>query len=239
LLAGLYEPADGHLLFNGNIIDTNNRDWFRQHVSSVFADFHLFENLHCGPAAEARAREYLKRLCIDHKVEIDNGRLTTLKLSAGQRRRLALVAAFLHDRPICIFDEWAADQDPEFKRFFYEEFLIELRRQQKAVIVITHDDRYFGIADTVIKLEEGRIVEHADDRPPEVTNHRTMESMLQEVVARLTKLEGGDDIDALLVRAREQQDELHKWRDRPPSPDRKYQVVAEVMAVIGSASRFS
>ncbi|MFD1905689.1 ATP-binding cassette domain-containing protein [Paenibacillus rhizoplanae] len=61
---------------------------------------------------------YLKMLDLDGKVSIDNGRFSTLKLSGGQRKRLALLICYLEDRPIYLFDEWAADQDPEFRKFF-------------------------------------------------------------------------------------------------------------------------
>ena len=71
------------------------------------------------------------------------GAFSTLDLSQGQRRRLALLAAWLEDRPICILDEWAANQDPSFKQIFYHELLPELRAAGKALLVISHDERLF------------------------------------------------------------------------------------------------
>jgi putative ATP-binding cassette transporter len=91
-------------------------------------------------------------------VQVEDGVFSTIDLSTGQKRRLALVTAYLEDRPIYVFDEWAADQDPEFKRVFYEELLPELRERGKAVLAITHDDRYFGVADRVLHMDWGRIV---------------------------------------------------------------------------------
>ena len=99
---------------------------------------------------------------------VRSARLSSTQLSQGQKKRLGLLAAYLEDRPIFLFDEWAADQDPEFKRLFYTQYLPELKRAGKSAIVISHDDRYFGIADRVIRLERGRIV-NAEANVPAVT----------------------------------------------------------------------
>jgi putative ATP-binding cassette transporter len=91
-------------------------------------------------------------------VKVVDGAFSNRALSTGQRKRLALVVAYLEDRPFYLFDEWAADQDPSFKAVFYEQLLPELRARGKAVIVITHDDRYFDLADRLLKLDNGQIV---------------------------------------------------------------------------------
>jgi putative ATP-binding cassette transporter len=96
-------------------------------------------------------------LQLNNKLEIRNGHLSTIELSQGQRKRVALLNAYLEDRPIYIFDEWAADQDPQFKRIFYYELVSDLKARGKTVIVISHDDRYYGLADRLIKLESGKI----------------------------------------------------------------------------------
>ena len=98
-------------------------------------------------------------LDIEHKVQIQDGVLSTTNLSQGQRKRLALLTAYLEDRPIYIFDEWASDQDPVFKDVFYRQLLPELKNQGKTVIAISHDDRYFDQCDRLIKLEYGKIIE--------------------------------------------------------------------------------
>ena len=103
--------------------------------------------------------ELLERLKLSHKVRFADGRFSTTALSQGQRKRLALLQAWLEARPIYLFDEWAADQDPEFKAVFYQEILPTLKAEGKTIIAITHDDRYFHLADRIIKLESGRIVE--------------------------------------------------------------------------------
>jgi len=159
LLTGLYEPESGELLFDGVPVTLENRDEFRQNFSVVFYDFYLFEDLFgiSNEEAASKGMEYIRRLQIDHKVQIKDGKLSTIELSQGQRKRLALLAAYLEDRPIYVFDEWASDQDPVFKEIFYHQILPELQARNKTIIVITHDDRYYHVANRIIKLERGQI----------------------------------------------------------------------------------
>lgn len=159
LLVGLYKPRCGAVLLNGQPIDDESRDLYRQTFSAIFSDFHLFSHmLHDGsPEVDARGNALLKKLQLHHKVQVRDGAFTTRALSQGQRKRLALVLAYLEDRPFLVFDEWAADQDPVFKDVFYRELLPELREQGRAVLVITHDDRYFHLADRLIRMESGQI----------------------------------------------------------------------------------
>jgi putative ATP-binding cassette transporter len=159
LILGLYEPEEGAILLNGVPVTRQNLQSYRQYFSAVFADFHVFEHLVGADEVDlsAQAERYVEMLGIAHKVKIRDGKFSTLDLSAGQRKRLALVSSYLEDRPIYVFDEWAADQDPTFKRVFYTELLPELKARGKLVIVITHDDSYFGCADRILKLDEGRL----------------------------------------------------------------------------------
>ncbi|HYO62153.1 MAG TPA: cyclic peptide export ABC transporter [Pyrinomonadaceae bacterium] len=159
LLTGLYTPEAGEVRINGRPVTDETRDDFRQHFSVVFSDFYLFENL-LGvehPELDASAAGYLAQLQLDHKVKVADGRLSTTELSQGQRKRLALLVAYLEDRPVYVFDEWAADQDPLFKEVFYLQLLPMLKARGKTVVVISHDDRYFGVADRLVKLENGRL----------------------------------------------------------------------------------
>ncbi len=160
LLVGLYVPEGGEVRLNGERVDAAHRDAYRQTFSAIFSDFHLFDQLLEGHGAEldARGNRLIERLHLQHKVQVRAGAFTTRALSQGQRKRLALVAACLEDRPFLVFDEWAADQDPLFKDVFYREVLPELRAQGKTVLVISHDDRYFHLADQLVKLESGQIV---------------------------------------------------------------------------------
>ncbi len=159
IITGLYVPEAGEIRVNGEAIENASRDDYRQHFSAVFADFHLFDSLiglH-SPGLDAQAREYLEQLHLDHKVNIHHGRLSTTDLSQGQRKRLALLTAYLEDRAFYLFDEWASDQDPVFKKVFYTRLLPDLKARGKTVLVITHDDHYFHLADRVIKLDYGQI----------------------------------------------------------------------------------
>ncbi len=160
VLVGLYPQEEGAILLNDELIDDSGRDRYRQQFSAIFGDFHLFETLleQGRPELDARGNHLLARLHLHNKVQLQRGTFTTRALSQGQRKRLALVVACLEDRPILVFDEWAADQDPTFKNVFYHEILQELREQGKTVIVISHDDRYFAVADRLIQLESGQIV---------------------------------------------------------------------------------
>jgi putative ATP-binding cassette transporter len=157
LLLGFYKPDAGQIVLNGVVVDEVNLSFYRQRFSAVFADFYLFEELLDTdiPEVRERARAYLEKLRMTRNVRVTGNRFSTTALSTGQRKRLALVSAYLEDRPVYVFDEWAADQDPTFKKIFYTILLPELKALGKAVVVITHDDAYFSYADEIIKLENG------------------------------------------------------------------------------------
>jgi putative ATP-binding cassette transporter len=161
LLVGLYVPEQGEIRLDEQHITEANREGYRQQFSAVFSDFYLFDSLlgFHGKELDAEARAYLARLQLDHKVRIENGDFSTLDLSQGQRKRLALLVAYLEDRPFYLFDEWAADQDPVFKNIFYTELLPALKAKGKTVVVISHDDHYFHLADRCLKIEDGRFNE--------------------------------------------------------------------------------
>jgi putative ATP-binding cassette transporter len=165
ILAGLYVPEAGEIRLDGRLITDANRDEYRQLFSAVFADFYLFENLLGleGRNLDAQAEEYLERLHLHHKVKIQNGALSTTAVSQGQRKRLALLTAYLEDRPFYLFDEWAADQDPYFKGIFYTQLLPDLKSRGKAVLVISHDDKYFDVADRIIKLDYGKLATNSPE----------------------------------------------------------------------------
>jgi putative ATP-binding cassette transporter len=171
LISGLYAPQDGEILLDGQPITDQTRDHYSQNFSIIFYDFYLFESLLGLQAAEldTKANEYLEKLKLNHKVRVKDGAFDTLELSQGQRKRLALLTAYLEDRPIYIFDEWAADQDPYFKQVFYFNLLPELKSKGKTVLVITHDDRYFHLADRIIKLTNGKIEYDQLEHGPQVT----------------------------------------------------------------------
>lgn len=159
LLLGLYSPQQGHILLDEKSVTAENLDDYRQLFTTIFSDYYLFDELVDGQQnLPEQAGQYLQRMNIDHKVSIQDGAFTTTDLSTGQRKRLALVNAWLEQRPVLVFDEWAADQDPTFRRIFYTELLPDLKKLGKTIIVISHDDRYFDVADQLVKMDNGKII---------------------------------------------------------------------------------
>ena len=159
LLTGLYFPSSGKITVDGKPLLRTNVHRYRNMFSTIFTDFHLFDRLY---GLEEVDRDQLAQLLEDFeltdKTAFVDGRFSELNLSTGQRKRLSLVIALLEKKEVLIFDEWAADQDPQFRKHFYEDILQDLKKQGKTVIAATHDDRYFHVADRVLKMEWGKFV---------------------------------------------------------------------------------
>ena len=158
VLTGLYPPQSGRIFLDRQPVDASNAEDYRSLFSTIFADYHLFDRLYgLQPTPEALAAG-LRDLDLHAKTAVTEGRFTTLNLSSGERKRLAMAVALLEDRPIYVFDEWAAEQDPEFRQHFYDVILPQLRERGKTLVVVTHDDRYYraGYIDQMVKLVEGR-----------------------------------------------------------------------------------
>ena len=158
ILTGLYYPDNGEIFDNGDRLTPEMYPAYRNHFTAVFTDFHLFDRLYgVSRATFPRVEKLLAWVDISKKTRFEDGGFTNLNLSTGQRKRLALVSALMDERPVYIFDEIAADQDPPFRKRFYEEILPEIRAMGATIIAVTHDDRYFGAADRVVYMEEGRL----------------------------------------------------------------------------------
>jgi putative ATP-binding cassette transporter len=156
LLLGLYETKHGCIVLNEQKVEDHELDRYRSYFSAVFSDYALFDTIFDrSPETAARATVMLEKLRLADKTTITEGRFSSIALSSGQRKRLALVSAYLEDRPVYVFDEWAADQDPQFRHLFYSELLPELKRVGKAVVAITHDDQYFHYADRILQMRNG------------------------------------------------------------------------------------
>ena len=163
VLAGLYKPIRGAHRVDGTALAEDEYQAYRDRIAVIFSDYHLFRRLYGVDApAAARAHELLEFLGLQDKTRLIGDRFETLDLSMGQRKRLALMVTLLEDRPLMIFDEWAAEQDPGFRAKFYREVLPGLRSAGKTLVVITHDDRYFDVADRHLRIEEGVIVERPE-----------------------------------------------------------------------------
>ncbi|HEX4410917.1 MAG TPA: cyclic peptide export ABC transporter [Xanthobacteraceae bacterium] len=163
VLSGLYPPDSGDFTLDGRPVDNASRDEYRGLMSAIFFDYHLFQKLYgVSDADPAEISRLLAKFRLTDKTGLVNGEFRTLDLSGGQRRRLALIVSMLEKRPIMILDEWTAEQDPEFRRKFYDELLPEMMAAGATIVVITHDDRYLdelNLPARRIRMEEGRIVE--------------------------------------------------------------------------------
>ena len=163
VLSGLYPPNSGEITLDGVRVDDHNRDTYRALMSAIFFDYHLFQRLY-GIAQEqlGELESLLAQFRLSDKTGLVDGEFRTLDLSGGQRRRLALIVSLLEKRPILLLDEWTAEQDPEFRRKFYDELLPDLMAAGATIVVITHDDRYLDeltLRARRVRMDEGRVVE--------------------------------------------------------------------------------
>ena len=159
LLTGLYYPDSGTIALDERILDKTTYQAYRELFALIFDEFHLFDRLYGLDSINSKKVNDLLRLMeLDAKTEVLDEGFTNIQLSTGQRKRLAMIVALLDDRPIYVLDEWAADQDPHFRKYFYDVLLYELKEQGKTIIAVSHDDRYFHVADRVLKMEYGQFV---------------------------------------------------------------------------------
>jgi putative pyoverdin transport system ATP-binding/permease protein len=162
LLAGLYEPDSGEILLDGVRVDDSNREAYRSLIAAIFVDYHLFERLYgIADPEPGEVDRLLEQFRLHDKTRLAGGAFTHLDLSGGQRKRLALIVSLLEKRPILLLDEWTADQDPDFRRKFYDELLPTLQQAGATIVVITHDDRYLDelrLTARKLRMDEGRII---------------------------------------------------------------------------------
>ncbi|RAH38494.1 multidrug ABC transporter permease/ATP-binding protein [Halomonas sp. SL1] len=182
LLTGLYRPQEGELLLDGEPL--RDAASYRQRFSAVFSDFHQFADL-VGPegaqADPALVEAWLEELAMRDKLAFDGQSVTNPELSQGQRKRLALLMAVAEERDLLLLDEWAADQDPQFRRVFYRDLLPRLQAMGKTVFAISHDDHYFDHADRLLEMHGGRLSELTGDQRLSVS---------RDAVARLDEVRG-------------------------------------------------
>ena len=162
LLVGLYQPDSGAIHLGAAELGKDlSQEYYQHQFSTIFSDFHLFEHV-LAPSGELANDEdiasHLKELELERSVTTTQGQLSTLSLSQGQRKRVALMMSFIENTPICLYDEWAADQDPRYREIFYTQIIPQLKQQNKLVIIISHDDRYFHLADQLVQFEQGTVV---------------------------------------------------------------------------------
>ncbi len=157
-ITGLYPAQTGWIGVDDAVVSGTAVAGYRELFSSVFVDFHLFDRLygyeHVDPG---RVNRLIAEWGLTDKVSFDNGQFNRLHLSTGQRKRLALIAALIEDRPVYVFDEWSAEQDVHHREYFYRTFIPSLREQGKLVIATSHDEKYWNVADRVVKLDLGKV----------------------------------------------------------------------------------
>mgnify|MGYP000860270548 FL=1 len=167
LLTGLYQPVSGRILLDGEPV--TDRNGYLGLFSAIFTDYHLFQHLLGPEPKEALVAEWLERLQMGSKLAIEDGFIADIDLSQGQRKRVALLLALAEQREVMLFDEWAADQDPQFRRIFYQVLLPRLKEMGKTVIAISHDDLYFSLADRLLEMRQGQLTELTGERREQVS----------------------------------------------------------------------
>jgi putative ATP-binding cassette transporter len=158
-MLGICNASEGDIWLNDTLVTHENYPEYRTLFSVVFSNFYLFNELYAiDHFDQDKWNYYLQLFELEDKVKIENNRFSTTDLSTGQRKRLALVAALLEGKPVLVLDEWAADQDPYFRKKFYTEILPLLKEEDITIIAITHDDKYYHCADKVYKMEYGELI---------------------------------------------------------------------------------
>ncbi|GKW42693.1 multidrug ABC transporter permease/ATP-binding protein [Pectobacterium parvum] len=181
LLTGLYTPVSGSLLLDNRPVTAETREDYQRLFSAIFTDFHLFGQMmgpHGTEPDTALVDSWLDRLNMRHKLTLENHQVMNLQLSQGQRKRVALLLAVAEQRDILLLDEWAADQDPQFRRVFYLELLPQLRALGKTIVAISHDDHYFEHADRLLEMHQGTLSELTGD---------AREQASQDAVAQISR----------------------------------------------------
>jgi len=162
LLTGLYSPEKGKIQVDDLPITGENVQEYREQYSAIFSDFHLFDRLYgINDWSKDQINSLIREFQLDDKTSFVDGVFTNINLSTGQKKRIAMIVALLENRPICVFDEWAADQDPEFRRYFYYDLIPKLKQTGKTIIIVSHDDQYFSTADRVLKMDFGQLTAYS------------------------------------------------------------------------------
>lgn len=159
VLLGLYAPTKGFITVNDQLVNQPSPSAYRDLFAVVFSDFFLFKKLY-GISKEnlAEGQSLIEMFQLEDKVSILDNQFDTIHLSTGQRKRLGLLEALLEDKQFVILDEWAADQDPEFRKYFYQVLIPYIKGLGKTLIAISHDDRYFDVADEIITIDQGKLI---------------------------------------------------------------------------------
>lgn len=170
-LAGLLEPNDGTILYDGVDLKTLNYRELRRRVGFVLQENHLFDdsiarNIAFGEddpdmdavvwaARVANAHEFIDRFPLGYDTKIGE---SGLALSGGQRQRIAIARAVYHRPPILIFDEATSSLDTESERLVQDNMAKLL--EGRTSFVIAHRLSTVRDADLIVVLEKGKLIEH-------------------------------------------------------------------------------
>ncbi|GAB3230122.1 MULTISPECIES: ATP-binding cassette domain-containing protein [Psychrobacter] len=168
IITGIFTPTTGAVTIDKQPVNSQNNADYRQLYSAIFSDQHIFKQLIGRQGRQpdkALVNAWLHKLDLQDKISVADNQLSTDKLSQGQRKRLAMLIAVAEQKDILLLDEWAADQDPAFRRVFYQTLIPELKALGKTLFIISHDDGYFEHADRLLLMKEGRLIElNAEER---------------------------------------------------------------------------
>jgi len=158
VLLGLYQPSKGYITVDDQLVEQPTNGAYRDLFSVVFSDFYLFKKLY-GISKERLedSQALIDIFQLEGKLSILDDQFGTINLSTGQRKRLGLIEALLEDKQFVVLDEWAADQDPEFRKYFYQVLIPYIKGLGKTLIAISHDDKYFDVADEIITINQGKL----------------------------------------------------------------------------------
>jgi putative pyoverdin transport system ATP-binding/permease protein len=161
LMTGLYRPESGSIKVDNTVINAKNMQEYRELYSAIFADFHLFDRLYGIKDWDSESvYNLIKQMRLTDKTSFSDGEFSNINLSTGQRKRIAMIVTLLEKRHICIFDEWAADQDPQFREYYYYDLLPQLKNEGKTIFVVSHDDnKFFSTADRILKMDDGKLTD--------------------------------------------------------------------------------
>jgi cyclic peptide transporter len=161
LLVGLYRPTSGIIYYNGEPVSAEKAFSYSNRFSAIFTNHYLFHRNYDGFKLDHENEElmqYLQMMEMEEVIKFDSKQnCIRTDLSKGQQKRLALIYGLMEHRSVMVLDEWAAEQDPYFRKYFYETLLGRFKQEMKTVIAVTHDDRYFHVADRIIRFDFGKI----------------------------------------------------------------------------------
>ena len=119
LLTGLLQPIDGEVLLNDKVIQ-NNAPTYQKLISTIFTNNYLFSENYENYVLEGNKEydELLALMKLRHVVKSDDDKAARRNFSKGESKRMSMIFALLEHHPILVLDEWAADQDPYFRKYF-------------------------------------------------------------------------------------------------------------------------